>query len=540
MLLFVMALVWSCKTQTNNPQNLIIEENINTHIKTLASDEFLGRKPGTEGEDKTVEYIKSQLEQSGVLPANGNSYFQEFKIQKVQYESSSDLEISSDEFNKTYTHEKDFYARTSYKLNETVTIDNTEMVFAGFGIVAPGYEWDDYKDVDVKGKIVVVMFSDPGYYSSNPNLFNGKQPTYYGGIRHKKREAAKRGAAGLIMIYNDAIDWESVKSDTNTPIFIEGQPELASDGLKFSGLISIPLMSDMLEASNYDKDYVQMALSEDFSIKPLKTRASLSLKSTFKDFVDTKNVVGLVKGSERPDEYVLYTAHWDHVGTRDASLGKDSIFNGAIDNASGTAMQLEVAKAFSKMKKKPERSMVFIFTSAEEMGLLGAEHYANNPLFPLHKTACVINADASFAVAKMRMVINVIESRTGMDAFVNKAAETLGREIIKTEGEEPPGNVFQRSDHYPFVKKGLPAVWNVGNSDPLNGDKKEEEKLASYMQHYHQVTDEYYEGFDGANITFDAQLNFLTGLEIGNSSEWPNWNEGSQYKVIRDECLKAN
>ena len=528
----------SCEAQQENPENLIREDVIVNHIKTLASDEFLGRKPGTKGEERTVKYIKEQLVHSGVEPANGKSYFQDFKIRKVQYGACSNLIIDSGFKQSEYQPEIDFFAKTSFNLNEDVVINEAELIFMGYGIVASGYDWDDYKDVDVEGKIVVVLFSDPGYHSKNPELFNGVQPTYYAGIRHKKREAAKRGAAGLIMIHDDAIDWDSVKNDKDAPIFVEGNPDLASDGLKFSGLISKSIMRNLLANPNYD--YVSEALRKDF--KPLKfdAKATLSLNSTSKEFVSTRNVVGMVRGSKRPDEYVLYTAHWDHVGTRAAEVGKDSIFNGAIDNASGTAMQLEVARAFSTLNKKPERSMIFIFTSAEEMGLLGAEYYANNPLFPLNQTVCVINADASFAVAKMRMVINVIEGRTGMDAFVNKAADKIGREIVKTEGVEPPGNVFQRSDHYPFVKKGVPAVWNVGNFDPLNGDKKEEEKIAAYMQHYHQVSDEYYEGFNGANITFDAQLNFLTGLEIGNSSEWPNWNEGSEYKIIRDESMSSN
>ena len=461
----VISFVLSCKAQNPNPENFIQEDNVVRHIKTLASDEFLGRKPGTEGEEKTTKYIEQQLKLFNVEPANKSSYFQDFKIKKVQYGSCSELVIDSGEEKKKYIYEKDFYAKTSYKLDEAVTIENAEMIFMGFGIVASGYNWDDYKDVDVEGKIVVVLFSDPGYHSKDPRFFNGEQPTYYAGIRHKKREAAKRGAAGLIMVHDDAINWDAVKNDVDSPIFVEGEPGLASDGLKFSGLISKSIMKDLLPDSNYD--YVEEALLKDFKPLPLKAKASLSLNSTFKDFVTTKNVVGIVKGSKRPDEYVLYTAHWDHVGTRAPHLGNDSIFNGAIDNASGTAMQLEVARAFSKMKKKPERSMVFLFTSAEEMGLLGAEYYANNPLFPLNKTVCVINADASFAVEKMRIVINVIESHSEMDTLVNKAADKLGREIVKTEGEEMPGNVFQRSDHYPFVKKGVPAVWNVGNTMSL-------------------------------------------------------------------------
>ncbi|WP_298759382.1 M20/M25/M40 family metallo-hydrolase [uncultured Psychroserpens sp.] len=530
----------ACNAQ-NTPEALITNENVEKHIKTLASDAFLGRKPGTIGEEKTTNYIKSQLEEFDVLPANNGSYFQEFKIQKVKFAHCSDMRVRFKNESKTYHFEKDFYAKTTFKLNENVDVKDAEMVFAGFGIVAPQLGWDDYKNIDVKGKIVVVLFSDPGYHSKNPKHFNGETPTYYAGVKYKKKEAAKRGAVGLIMIHNDAINWEAVKDDSDAPNFIEGQPQLASDNLKFSGLISKALANTIFENSGYGLNYVENALSKDFLPTNLKAKVSLSLRATYEDLMRTKNVVGMIKGAKRPNEYVLYTAHWDHVGFKSDHAGNDSIFNGAIDNASGTAMQLEVARAFSKLKKKPERSILFLFTSAEEMGLFGAEHYANYPLYPLNKTACVINADASFAVDKMRMVINVIESHTEMDTIVNLAASKLGREIVETKGEELPGNVFQRSDHYPFVKKGVPAVWNVGNFDPLSGDKKEEEKIMTFVTtHYHKVTDEYYDGFNCDNITFDAQLNFLTGLEIANSPLWPNWNEGSQYKAIRDESMSSN
>ncbi|WP_298903017.1 M20/M25/M40 family metallo-hydrolase [uncultured Psychroserpens sp.] len=531
----------SCNAQIEAPESLITDENVEKHIKVLASDAFLGRKPGTIGEEKTIHYIKSQLEEFKVLPANKGSYFQEFKIQKVKSSNCSNMTINFENETSDYSFQKDFYAKTTYKLDETIDVKGVEMVYAGFGIVAPQFGWDDYKDIDVKGKVVVVLFSDPGYHSKDPKLFKGENPTYYAGVKYKKKEAAKRGAIGLVMIHDDAIDWEAVKDDSDAPNFIEGQPQLASDNLKFSGLISKRLANDLFKNSDYYSNYIEKALSKAFSPYPLKAKVSLSLSATYEDVMRTKNVVGMIKGAKRPDEYVLYTAHWDHVGFRAGHIGNDSIFNGAIDNASGTAMQLEVARAFSKLEKKPERTILFLFTSAEEMGLFGAEHYANNPLYPLNKTACVINADASFAVDKMRMVINVIESHTEMDTIVNMAASKLGREIVQTKGEKLPGNVFQRSDHYPFVKKGVPAVWNVGNFDPLSGDKKEEEKIMTFVTtHYHKVTDEFYDGFNCANITFDAQLNFLTGLELANSTAWPNWNEGSEYKIVRDKSMSNN
>ncbi|WP_298895597.1 M20/M25/M40 family metallo-hydrolase [uncultured Psychroserpens sp.] len=531
-------LICSCKQQDINPENTITNENISKHIERLASDAFLGRKPGTKGEHKTVNYIKNQLEDLNISPGNNSSYFQEFTIQKVNFLNCSNLEIVSENSKNIYTHSKDFYANTSFELDKIVKIDTTEIVFAGFGITASNQNWDDYKDIDVHGKIVIVLYNDPGFYTNDPKLFRGKQPTYYGSLKYKKREALKRGAIGLLMVHDKSLDWNKINNTSDTPLFIKGQETLASDGLKFSGQISIPMMEDLIASSGNQFNYINKALDKDFSIIPLKSKASLSLKSTGKEVMKTKNVVGLLKGSKRPKEYLIYTAHWDHIGTRDAHLGQDSIFNGAIDNASGTAMQLEVARAFSKLKNKPERSIIFLFTSAEEMGLLGSEYYANHPIFPLHKTACVINADASFAVERMKMVVNVIEGFTELDTLVNIAAAKLDRAIFKGDGKMPPNNVFKRSDHYPFVKKGVPAVWNIGNFEPMNGDKKEEEKIGAYVRnHYHKVTDEFYKGFNPANITFDAQLNFLTGLEIANTTTWPNWNLNSGYRLIRDESI---
>ncbi|AXT20411.1 M20/M25/M40 family metallo-hydrolase [Flavobacteriaceae bacterium AU392] len=529
--------LFSCKQPGIDPENHILAENVNAHIKELASDNFLGRKPGTLGEEKTTEYIKSQLERLNISPGYKNSYFQDFTIKKVKYLDCNDLEITTRGISKSYKFKKDFFASTSFKLNDDVKIDSIEMVFAGFGIVAPSNNWDDYKAVDVKGKVVVVLNNDPGFYMDNPNLFRGKQPTFYGSLKYKKREALKRGAIGLLVIHDKVVDYNTFDIQKDAPLFVEGEEELASDGLQFSGYVTTSLMESLIPNS----DYVKKALSKDFSIFSLNSNVSLSLKSTATDFIKTKNVIGFIEGSENPDEYVLYTAHWDHIGTRDASLGKDSIYNGAVDNATGTAMQLEVANAFKKLNNRPKRSIVFLFTSAEEMGLLGAEYYANHPVYPLNKTVCVINADASFPVERMKTVINVIEGFTEMDSLVNIAASKLGREIYKGNGEMPPNNVFKRSDHYPFVKKGVPAVWNIGNFNPMNGDETETEKIGQFVRsHYHKVTDEYYEGFNSANIVFDAQLNFLTGLEVANSNLWPNWKPNSEYKIIRDKSLLEN
>ena len=537
------SIIAACTGQNKHPENSITDQNITEHIKTLASDKFVGRKPGTEGETLTTNYIAKKLKEASISPANGSSYFQNFDINEIEFLSSSDLKIFSNKGNKTYTLAKDFYAKTTSKIDKEVTVSNAELVFVGFGITSSGYKWDDYKDTDVTGKIVIVLNGDPGMHTKNPKQFNGERPSYFGGIKYKRKEALKKGAIGLFVIQGKNQDWATINNQKN-PMFPGDLSDLASDGLAFSGFISQKIMKQLIQNSGKAFEPIKKALDTTFQPIPLKSQASISLKSTAKHAISTKNVVGILKGSKRSNEYIIYTAHWDHIGTRSGHLGKDSIFNGAIDNASGTAMQLEVAKAFSKMKSKPKRSIIFLFTSAEEMGLFGAEYYANNPIYPLNKTACVINADASFAVEKMRMVINVINGFTEMDTLVSTAAKKIGRGIYKGDpNTPPPGNVFKRSDHFPFVKKGVPAVWNVGNFDPINGDKTQEAKIGEFIRkHYHKVTDEYYDGFIASNITYDAQLNFLTGLEIANSKSWPNWKENtyfSEYKAIRDKSMST-
>ncbi|MEQ9405985.1 MAG: M28 family peptidase [Cyclobacteriaceae bacterium] len=523
-----------------SPEAKILSENIDKHIRLLASDDFLGRRPGTAGEEKTTQYLMSQLEEMGVEPANNGSYKQEFAISQLYHQPTGNMIIHDTEGDVAFEFGKDFYAKTTMPDKE-VSIKEAEMVFAGFGIVAPEYEWDDYEEIDVRGKIVLVMFSDPGFYRGEADFFNGMQPSRYADFNYKKSEAMARGARGVLMIFNSIMNWDAIGSrSTSGPLFLKEQPDLVSDGLQISGIVSIRLMKHLLEASGLDHDYEQDALSENFKPLEFKTRLSLDVRADTKEVINTSNIIGMIKGSGRPDECIVYTAHWDHVGTRPASFGTDSIFNGAVDNASGTSMVLEIARAFSQLKRKPDRTVIFFFTSAEEMGLLGAEYYTSNPIIPLNKTVCVINADSNYPTTRMKTVVNVLDGLTELDKFNHKAAKKLGRRIIPDDSP-PEMNVFRRGDHYPFVRKGgVPATWMVGAMDPLNGDSASEKVVADYMQHYHQVTDEYYDGFIVDNIVFDAQLDFLIGLKLANNKAWPGWSNDSGYKKLRDQHLSNN
>jgi len=521
-----------------DPEKAIQANRIEEHIKTLASDAFLGRQPGTIGEPITINYIEEQFKKLGIEPANGESYFQEFEITEIAPVPPEKLTFKSSEKKIEFQVKKDFIAVTP-KVDELVSIKDKELVFAGFGIVAPEYDWDDYQNIDVKDKIAVVLYNDPGLYTQDSTMFEGLTPTKYSSSNYKKEEAFKHGAIGMLTIFHDTgltgLNWGLVEAMATRPTrYLKGEEPPMEQGVRFSGIVSIEMAETIIRESGHNFNYLEYAL--DRSFKPVTLGSTISVdvmsnKRTFK----TNNVIGMVKGDERPDEVIVYTAHWDHDGYIESSTQKDSVYNGAIDNATGVAMVLETARAYKNLKNKTDRSVLFMLTSAEEMGLLGSKYYAENPLYPLSKTVCVINADASHATEPMRVAVNVVKGYSDeIDKVVDSAAKRLKRKIIPDP--TPQIGAFYRSDHFPFVQKGVPAVWAVGGGEPMAGDSLQQVKIIEdYMKRYHQLTDEYYEGFIARNIAFDAQLNFLAGYYLSNSKEWPNWNEGVEYKAIREQ-----
>lgn len=516
----------------------IDSSRIESHIATLASDKFMGRQPGTEGGNITVNYIKEQFEKMGVSPANGNSYFQSFNISEIKPVPPNVFTVKTSSGIRDFEVRKDFIAKTSH-FNGPVEVIDKEIVFVGFGISAPEYDWDDYEGIDVKDKIVMAVFSDPGFYDST--LFNGIKGTPHAHISAKGKEAMKRGAAGFLSIFQDTgptgYNWPLIEIMATRPTYyIEGNEPSTDEAIPFWGMVSIDMAKEILKMGGQDQDYIKSALSKEFKAVNLGISGTTTLESRLRTF-ETQNVIGMVKGSERPDEFVIYTAHWDHDGIKDVPVNGDSILNGAIDNASGTAMVLETARVYQNLEVKPKRSTLFFLTSAEEMGLLGAHYYADNPLYPLHKTVCVINTDASHATEPMRIAVNVLKGHTEMDTIVDDAAKVLGRIVVPDDA--PQIGAFQRSDHYPFVAKGIPGVWTVGGADPMRGDSVKAMQIVYEYgpTKYHQVTDEYYEGFLMGNIALDTRHNLLIGYLAADSDIWPNWKADSPYKPLRDSLI---
>jgi len=522
--------------QPNNADNGKAQEvdqaTIAKLIETLASDDFMGRMPFTEGEEKTVSYLESEFEKLGVAPGNGDSYFQEVPLVEITGTPSEKMKISGPKGDFDLDFLEDFVVLTR-KPDSTVSLKNSELVFAGYGIVAPEYDWNDYEGVDWEGKTAVVLVNDPGFATKDSTLFKGNAMTYYGRWTYKYEEAARQGAAGVLIIHETApasYGWNVVQSSWTGP-----RLNLESDApvTDVEGWLSKEAATKMFEASNIEnKDFNALALSEDFKPVPMGVSASVQIDNTIERNV-SKNVVGLIEGTDRKDEYIIYSAHWDHLGIGRPVDG-DSIYNGAVDNASGVAALLGIAEAFKK-GSQPKRSIVFLAVTAEEQGLLGSAYYAENPIYPPEKTVANINMDALSSPGPMKDLTITGYGHSEMDEYAKEVAEKQGRYVIPDPEAEK--GYFFRSDHFNFAKIGIPALYASGSFEDFeHGPEYIQKKNDEYRQkHYHQPSDEYDpETTELSGVRFDAQLMYEVGLNLANTSDFPKWYDGSEFKAARE------
>lgn len=505
--------------------------NLAKHIERLASDEFLGRKPFTEGEVKTVNYLKEEFEKLGLSPGNGDSFFQDVPMVEITGTPSEKMLIEGENGIINLDYLKDFVATTN-KATTQVGIEKSELVFAGYGIVAPEYGWNDYEGVDWQGKTAVVLINDPGFQSGDSTLFKGNEMTYYGRWTYKYEEAARQGAAGLIIIHDTepaAYGWNVIESG-----WTGARLTISSDlpQLEIESWISTESAQKMFEISSMkDQDYKALARVKNFQPVPLNLNVSVSIENKIKTDV-SKNVVALIPGTERKDEYIIYSAHWDHFGVGKAIDG-DSIYNGAVDNASGTAGLLAIAEAFKK-SNPTKRSIVFIAVTGEEQGLLGSAYYAENPIFNPQKTVANINIDALSSPGKMKDLTITGYGQSEMDEYAKEAATAQNRYIIPDPEAEK--GYFFRSDHFNFAKIGIPALYASGSYEGFDKTIEEIKTLNDYyrVNTYHQPSDE----FDSATtelsgVQFDLQLFFNVGLKLSNEDYFPKWYDGSEFKAAR-------
>jgi len=509
------------------------------HVKTLASDAFEGRGPGTPGEDRTVEYIRAQMQRIGLQPGNHGEWFQ--TVPMVETTAAPGTTLAIDVRGKRHVLEAgdDMVVGTRTGQPE-VRIDGSELVFVGYGVNAPERGWNDYEGVDVKGKTVVVLVNDPGFHANDASLFEGKRMTYYGRWTYKFEEAARQGAAAALIVHDTAgasYGWDVVKNSWSgvqydLPASADPAPRLPAQGW-ITGEAAKALFAD----AGLDLDALRAAANKPgFRAVPMDAKLSLDLKSTIVE-KSSRNVVGLLPGSTRPDEAIVYMAHWDHLGKHDDEPG-DNIYNGAVDNATGVAGILEIAEAFAHQEPKPERSVLFVAVTLEESGLLGSAYYAAHPAIPLDRTVAVVNIDAMGVSGRTRDITVVGMGSSELEDILRPIAEAQGR-TLHAEAHPEAGGYF-RSDHFSFAKAGVPALYMDGGDDLVDGGTAAGEAAAKdYGQNrYHAPGDEYDPKtwkLDGTMQDLEAE--YAVGRELAASTQWPNWYEGNAFKALRDAQL---
>ena len=538
--LTVSVIITACtgeKSYTPTGVSAITADGFDASLTILAGDDFLGRGPFTEGETRTVNYLTESFRNLGLEPGNGNSYFQDVPMVKITSIVPNEITLFNNENSLKLTYRKDFVAFSQW-LQPEILLESSELVFAGYGIVAPEYDWDDYKGLDVNGKTVIVLVNDPGFTSENSELFKGEAMTYYGRWTYKYEEAARQGAAGVLVIHDTepaGYPWEVVKNSwSGTGLYLKSNDENQSH-CKLEGWITKSKTDEIFNLSNTDfTGYFENAGSKDFKSMPTGITLSMSILNEWHEDV-SKNVIAIVPGSTNPDEYIIYSAHWDHFGIGIPDSEGDSIYNGASDNATGTAALIELAKAFTSLETQQKRTIVFLVVTAEEQGLLGSAYYAQNPIYPPEKTVANINIDALPYYGALKDLTIIGYGQSELDDYAEAAAKQQDRYIVPDQNAGK--GYFFRSDHFNFAKIGIPALYASGSYDLREGGiKKMKEMNDDYeMNHYHLPADEYDPdtwNLDG--IVEDTQLYFEIGLKLSNNGDWPRWKEGSEFKAIRE------
>jgi Zn-dependent M28 family amino/carboxypeptidase len=512
-------------------------DSLKKHVAVLASDEFMGRKPFTEGETKTIAYLQQQFRAVGLEPGNGDSYLQEVPMVNIEATAAPTMQVSTPEGTMTLKAFDDYVIWTD-RTEPSITLDNSELVFAGYGVVAPEYNWNDYAGIDVKGKVVMVMVNDPGFWVGDTTLFKGKEMTYYGRWTYKFEEAARQGAKGCLIVHRtEAAGYPFAVQQNN---FNTSRLQLDTRGKDIPncdviGWLPESVATNLLKAAGQSADLFEKANRQGFEAVTLglKLNTSMQVKTTYDK---SYNVIGKITGTGRPDEVIIYTAHWDHLGIGTPDETGDSIYNGALDNATGTAGLLELARAFNSLSAKPERTVVFLAVTAEEQGLWGSAYYAQNPVYPPKNTVANINMDGLNRFEPTKDMVLVGEGQSELEDYV--------RDIIEKEGgyispvSHPEAGYYYRSDHFNFAKVGIPALYLESGVDVVGKGKEYGQKIQDdYTEKsYHKPSDEY----DPATWTMqgaisELKLLFQVGKRLAFEEGWPGWKEGSEFRAIREK-----
>ncbi|WP_242165343.1 M28 family metallopeptidase [Lysobacter sp. M15] len=514
-------------------------------VKTLASDEFEGRGPGTPGEEKSVQYIKAQFERIGLKPGNNGDWFQTVPMQETTADETTTMAIDVNGKPHTLKFGTDMVIGTRTGQPE-VKVDASELVFVGYGVDAPEQQWNDYAGVDVKGKTVVMFVNDPGFHVKDPDLFNGNRMTYYGRWTYKFEEAARKGAAAALLIHDTegaSYGWDVVKNSWSGAQYDLRAADDPEPRLPLQGWITGDQARALFADAGLDLDKLRSdANKRGFKPVPMSAKMSVALKSTTSE-KSSRNVLGLLPGTGKPEEAVVYMAHWDHLGKHDGEQtpdGKtDVIYNGAVDNATGVAGIIEIAEQMAKLGK-PKRSVLFLAVTLEESGLLGSKYYVAHPAIPLDKTVAVINLDAMGVAGKAKDMTVVGMGNSELEDIIKPIAAKQGRTLV--EESNPAGGYYFRSDHFNFAKAGVPALYTDAGTDLVEGGKAAGDAAGEDYNdnRYHKPGDEY----DPATWKLDGAIDDLAavydvGLQIANGDTWPNWYKDNAFRAARDKMLPA-
>jgi Zn-dependent M28 family amino/carboxypeptidase len=520
---------------------------LSAHIKVLSSDAFEGRGPATAGETKSVDYIVGQMKAIGLEPAGDllqkdgqkdgtRAWTQDVPLAKFDIKGPVAAQFTVGGKAVPLAQGEQIAIRAAMTNVDSVALKDAPIVFVGYGVKAPERNWDDFKGLDLKGKILVVLINDPDFETGSGD-FGGKAMTYYGRWTYKFEEAARQGAAGVLIVHETApasYGWATVKNSNTNTMFDIVRKDPAKSHPALESWIQRDVAVDLFKAAGLDFDALKtQAQSRAFKPVELKGATFSAAYAVDHSVIVSKNIAGRIKGTARPDETVIYSAHWDHLGVGQPDAQGDRIYNGAIDNADGIAAILELARAF-KGQPAPQRSILFLAVTAEERGLLGSEYYAANPLFPIAKTVGDLNIDALSAAGPAKDITTSGDGKVDLQDLLVAKAKAHGRYF--TPDPSPQAGHFYRSDHFPFAKRGVPAISVGSGEDLVTGGKEAGEKAeADYTANrYHQPADEWSADWDLSGQAQDIGLFYEIGADLANSKTWPEWQAGSEFKALRD------
>ncbi len=522
----------------------ITAQDLGARDKAISDDAFQGRGPGTVAGEAASQSLADEMKRMGLAPGNHGSYFQPVPAVNITLDASkSRLSFATPQGAVTPKFPDDAVYWTARFKSPDVQVKDAPLVFVGYGVVAPEYNWNDYAGVDVKGKTVVILINDPGNEDANPDpkFFKGKAMTYYGRWTYKYEEAARQGAAAAIIVHETvpaAYGWEVVRNSNSGAKSWLDVPNRNMNRATIEGWITLDTAKELFKRAGLDYAAQKAAANKPgFKAVPL-TGDSLSADAhSTVTHIHTRNVVGVIRGSKHPDQYVLYTAHWDHLGVKPDVAGPDKIYNGAVDNGMGVSSIFEIAEKFVANKPHPGRSIAIICWTMEEQGLLGSQYFAAHPLWPLSHIVAGINLDANLPEGRAHDMIVVGSGASELEDMMARVLKTQNRVI--TTDPEPEKGYFYRSDHISLAKVGVPMLDPGGGYDLVDGGTAKGKALRDdyRIHHYHQPSDEYNPNWDLSGPVQDLDAFYTLGDELANSDAWPNWYKGNEFRATRDKTM---